>query len=113
MIFIREITVTQGDHASIPTVTLQKIKRNRSAVIEIESSYSNGREIPLSGSAGDFRQQLVIELCMNRSRRRAKVRKVGVQLRAIVSNKRLWVERCVRRNQKDRKSTRLNSSHVR
>ena len=38
---------------------------------------------------------------MNRSGGRAKVRKVGVQLRPIISNKRVWVERRVGRNQND------------
>src|SRR6266446_4841218 len=101
MIFIGKEAVAERDDASIPTVALQEVERDRRAVIEIESVDSARGEIFFSRGLRDLIQQFVIQFGVNRRSRRAKHCKVAVKLRSVVRDKGIRFKWSVRRNQDD------------
>ncbi len=65
VIFVRQKTVTERDDASQPTVSLQKIKRDRGTVIEIESFNPHSREALFSGNTRDLVEQFIVKFEVN------------------------------------------------
>src|ERR1051326_6506139 len=53
MIFIRKKTISQRNHASLPTVALQEIEWHCRAVIQIESHNPGDRQLLFAGNQGD------------------------------------------------------------
>src|SRR5258708_164650 len=98
VICIGKKAIAKSDDPSIPTVTWQKVERNRRAVIKIKSPDSDRLQILISSDARNLIQQFVVELSMHSCGRRAKVCKVRIQLRSIVGDKRVRLEWRVRRN---------------
>ena len=95
MIFAGKKAIAERDHASVPTVALQEIKRHGCAVIQI-AAYSHHLELLFARSTRNFFQELFIQLSVNCRGGRAKVCEVGVELRPGVSDKSVRLERRMR-----------------
>src|SRR6267143_5094330 len=76
MIFIGKKTVAQGDDATGPTVTLQKIERHRRPMIEIEVFDSHHDQKFVCRCARDLVKEFVVQLSMDGRRRRAIIREI-------------------------------------
>src|SRR5262245_33705185 len=101
MLLVRKKTVPQGDDPAAESVPLQKVKRDRGAMIEILFPDFDDEQFLSAGGARDLVQQFVVEFCMNRCRGRAKVCEVAVKLGSFVGDESRWLERRVRRNDHD------------
>src|SRR6266513_4855108 len=95
MIFIGKKAVAERNHASVPTVTLQKIERHGGAVIEI-AAYAHHLERSFRRSARNLFQQFFIQLSVHCRCGRAKVCEVSMKLWSVVSDKGIRLERRVR-----------------
>src|SRR6185369_11368372 len=102
VIVIREKAVTQRYHFPAPAVAQEKVKRNGSTVIEI--MLRQRRDVVMLGSGGlfDRGEQFFVDRCGEISAGRVEVCEVAGDLWPFVSNKRINLERSVRRDQNDR-----------
>src|SRR5262249_17005841 len=98
VIFIRQKTVAQGDDLAAPAITLQKVKGNCSAVIEIVPLDSFHGQSVFTGDAGNRVEQFLVKFGVHGRRRRAEVGEVPEKLWPFVSNERGGLERGMRRN---------------
>jgi hypothetical protein len=70
-------------------------------VIQIESANPHHDHLFICCGAGDFIQQLVVELGVHCRRRSAKVGKVSMKLRTVIGNESFTLKRRVRRDDDD------------